>query len=153
MMGHVIHQWTYLVVVLNREYFYKKYTVDIPYLLKPGDMIYRCRYEGRGMWFRGKIEDVNDEGILLLNYAGTIPELVFLPFEHEPEKYFTKPEERQLIFCPLPPFRTKPNFANLATLKEMPFAKHPWDSDADCLEDYISNLGNIGVPQQLSMFG
>lgn len=47
-MGRILKQWTYLVVVLNKEYFYKKYTANIPYLLKPGDAVYRCWYEGSG---------------------------------------------------------------------------------------------------------
>lgn len=155
-MGHVLHQWVYLVLILHKEYYYKKYTVNIPYLLKPGDVVYRCQYKGRGMWFRGRIEGVNDEGILLLNDAVAKPELIFLPFEHEPiEGYFTQPEARRLNFCPLPPFRTKPDFVHLylSKPKEMPFAKHPWDTDTVCLEDYIPNLKNIRVQQQLSLFG
>ena len=170
MKTHILKQWDYLVVAHNKDYYYNKYTADIPYCLKLGDLIYKCQYEGRGYWFRGIIGEVSESGILLLDTIHVSRESeerpVFLPFDHEPEGHYIKrPEARMLEFCPFPPFKVKPNFKNISKLSDAPFEVH---SRTDYVrsgprgcwrlprgwhtEDYIPNLKNIGL-QQLSIFG
>lgn len=148
-MGHILNQWDYLVIVMNKEYYHNRYTANIPYLLKPGDMLYECHYEGRGYWYRGRIEEVGENGILLLDMIRG--KQILLQFQHEPKDYIKQPEARRLIICPFPPFKKKPDLMRIDKLNERSFGRHPYSMGRVQVEDYISNLQNIGI-QQISLF-
>ncbi|WP_213997024.1 hypothetical protein [Tepidanaerobacter syntrophicus] len=130
------------------------------YLLKPGDKIFICGYEDRGLDFRnGTIMETTDEYITLGDVWLYEDETFILPFHHEPDyrQMFAdckiEPEKRELEIVPFPVFVE--GFRK-STLSE---AIHPsieyFDKKSDLApknyEAYLKNFENI-ICKQVSIF-
>ncbi|MFZ5688658.1 MAG: hypothetical protein ACOY9Y_10885 [Bacillota bacterium] len=150
-MERVIDSFVYLVLAPNREGYYTQHVANVPYILKPGDLIYLCWYKGRGDWHRGEIIDINSITITLQDRL--LKNRQTLPFNIEPPTPLYKAEVRKLIFCPFPPFAKKINFSRI-NQGEMQFAEHHWSGINDCcgLQKYMQNLCNINPGRQISLF-